>query len=158
MNIKNPSLQQIFENLEKNVISIRSSEVVRLQFRHLKTLYINSSIEPEFYFSQIRINEKHEGLASDSIFFDNEKVYDVVIGKQDLSIVEIPWSDFTTVGLFTTPVITTKNENNKSIKTVTGHRTRLELKGKTTIGLYYEVSDKEFSDIFDLFQAIKTNI
>jgi len=155
MNLKNPSLFKIFEILEKNLGSIRVSDNIQSQFSQIKSHFLESAIEPEYFFSQIRINENYDGLATDSIFFDEKKVYDLVVGKHNLSLIETPWSDFTTVRIRAIPNITTKNENNQTTKEVTGQRIRLELQGKNQLSLYYEDSDKEFENMFDLFKALK---
>ncbi|CAM3930142.1 hypothetical protein FLCU109888_09515 [Flavobacterium cucumis] len=111
------TIQEIFNDITKRLITIKASETTIMAYNSFLNESSNLNIKPIRHFIQIarNPNPQFQGLVIECLIVDEQRLYDIVIGTDNIDINSIWIKDLIKVGIQTIPVISKTKENEQEI-------------------------------------------
>ena len=112
-------IDEIFNKIEDDINIIKSSEVIRRQFQQLKDYLYRQKITLIHQFNQVKKNTQFEGLVSETMFFDDKIIYDIVVGTENIEVNFVLLEYVSKLQFATNPIYTSdKTADGEKIKKV----------------------------------------
>jgi hypothetical protein len=111
------TMQEIFNDITKRLVTIKASETTIMAYNAFLNESPNLNIRPIRHFIQIarNPNPQLQGLVIECLIVDEKRLYDIVVGTDNVDINSIWIKDLVKVGVQTIPVISKIKENEQDI-------------------------------------------
>ncbi|OFY24555.1 MAG: hypothetical protein A2W98_08945 [Bacteroidetes bacterium GWF2_33_38] len=145
------TIQEIFDDISKRVVTIKISEATLNVYKSFIKESENLIIQPVSHFIQIARNNNPElqGLVVESLIIDETRLFDIVIGTDNVDINTIWIKDILKVGVQLVPVISRTKENSQEI-IKTEYFSQLNILYSTNIGFIYRTNVDRIGELFQL--------
>ncbi len=145
------TIQDIFDDISKRFVTIKASEMTLNVYQAFLKESENLKIKPVRHFVQIARNHNPQlqGLVVESLIIDETRLFDIVIGTDNVDINSIWIKDIVKVGVQSIPVISKTKENDQEI-------TKKEYFGQLNIQYtdgqqyFYKTNIDRISELFQL--------
>lgn len=142
--------EEILRKVRLDLDTIKSNPIIRQQYKELENFLISKNIEPIHSFGQLKRNQQFKGLISETMFFDNKFIYDLVVGVDNIDTHIVLIEHISKVSVATIPnYINEKDSNGTNIQ-------RVELNSQLTISyqeqsqLYYQTPIEKFQELLKI--------
>ena len=111
------TIHDIFDDIFKRLVTIKASETTLNVYKTFLKESENLKIKPVRHFVQIarNPNSQLQGLVVESLIIDETRLFDIVIGTDNVDINSVWIKDIVKVGVQSVPVISKNKENEKDI-------------------------------------------
>ena len=111
------TIHDIFDDIFKRLVTIKASETTLNVYKTFLKESENLKIKPVRHFVQIarNPNSQLQGLVVESLIIDETRLFDIVIGTDNVDINSVWIKDIVKVGVQSVPVISKNKENEKEI-------------------------------------------
>lgn len=111
------TIQEIFNDITKRLVTIKASETTITAYNAFLKEVPDLHIKPIRHFIQIarNPNPQLQGLVIECLIIDEKRLYDIVVGTDNLEVHSIWIKDLVKVGVQTIPVISKIKENEQEI-------------------------------------------
>jgi len=148
------NIEEIFQKIQLDLDVIKSNQVIRQQYLDLENFIRNKNIKPIYSFSQIKRNQEFKGLVSETMFFDDQFIYDIVVGVDNIDTHIVLIEHISKVSVATIPnYINEKSENGTDIQ-------RVELNSHLTISyqeqsqLFYITPTEKYNELLTIVDIL----
>lgn len=137
----------LFKKIRENIDAIKANEIIRKQYDHLETFLKNRNIDIIHSFTQISRNPQYKGLISETLFFDNKFIYDIVVGVDNIDSHIVKINQVSKVGTSIVPnYINEKNEDGTNKQRVE-FNSRLIISYQEDSQFSYQANTEKFEDL-----------
>lgn len=149
------TIQEIFNDISKRLVTIKASETTIMAYNSFLKESPNLHIKPIRHFIQIarNPNPQLQGLVIECLIVDEKRLYDIVIGIDNVDINSIWIKDLVKVGVQTIPVISKTKENEQEI-IIKEYFTQLLITYSTGDNYFYKTNIERIGELYQLASLI----
>jgi hypothetical protein len=152
------NIEEVFEKIRENINAIKANDIIRNQYEQLELFLKRRNIKVIHSFSQIGRNQQFKGLISETMFFDDKFVYDIVVGVHNIDSHIIKMSQVSKVATAIVPnYINEKKEDGTNKQRVEFHSS-LVIKYQEDSRLTYQASTEKFKELLLVTDALTKTI
>lgn len=152
------NLEQVFKKIRDNINAIKANDIIRNQYEHLELFLKKRNINVVHSFTQISRNQQFRGLISETLFFDDKFVYDIVVGVDNIDSCIIKIDQISNVATAIVPnYIDEKKEDGTNKQRVEFH-SRLVISYQEQSQLSYQASTEKFEELLLVTEVLTKTI
>lgn len=144
------NINEIFSKIRNDIKIIKSNEIVKLQYDELESFLRKKNIEIIHSFSQIKRNDVYNGLINETMFFDSEFIYDIVVGVDNIDIHIVLLKHVSKINVSTIPnYINEKNEDGTVFQKIE-FSCQLNISYQENSTLYYVTPTEKYGELLNI--------
>ena len=141
------NIDNLFGKIRNNIDAIKAKDIIREQYEHLESFLKKRNINIIHSYTQISRNPQFKGLISETLFFDDKYIYDIVVGVDNIDSHILKINQVSKVGTAIVPnYINEKNEDGMT-------KQRVEFNSRLIIS-YQEQSEFSYQATTDKFDEL----
>lgn len=148
------NIEQVFEKIRKDIALIKSNEIIIDQYTQLEKMLNSKNIEVIHYFSQIRRNQQFKGLISETMFFDRQFIYDIVVGVDNLDTHLVLLKHVSKVNITTNPNYIEEKKDDGIISQRTEYNSQLHILYQEQSQLYYQTPTDKYGELLRIAEIL----
>jgi hypothetical protein len=154
----NMTIDKLFEKIRININAIKAKDIIREQYEHLESFLKKRNINIVHSFTQISRNPQFKGLISETLFFDDKFVYDIVVGVDNIDSHIVKINQVSKVGTAIVPnYINEKNEDGTTKQRVE-FNSRLIISYQEQSQFSYQATTEKFDELLLVAEILTKTI
>lgn len=141
------NIQEIFTKIRIDINIIKSNEIIKEQYNNLEVFLKSKNINVIHFFSQIKRNEHYNGLICESMFFDNEYIYDIVVGVDNIDIHFVLLKNVSKINVSTRPNYIKDKLEDGTVSQKIEFTSQLNISYQENSTLYYTTTTERYNDL-----------
>jgi hypothetical protein len=141
------NIDKLFEKIRTNIDAIKANDIIRNQYEYLESFLKKRDINIIHSFIQITRNKQYKGLISETLFFDDKFLYDIVIGVDNIDSNIVKINQVSKVGAAIVPNYINEKNDDSTIKQRVEFNSRLTISYQEDSQFSYQASTEKFDEL-----------
>lgn len=147
-------INSIFKKIKTDISLIKSNPIVVEQFLKLEEMLLNKNINVIHHFGQIKRNQQFKGLISETMFFDKNFIYDIVVGVDNIDLHIVLLKHVSKVNVTTYPSYVNEKKADGSSSQRTEYNSQLNILYQEQTQLYYQTPPEKFGELLVIAEIL----
>jgi hypothetical protein len=141
------NIENLFEKIRINIDAIKANDIIRNQYEYLESFLKKRNINIIHSFTQISRNQQYKGLISETLFFDDKFLYDIVIGVDNIDSNIVKINQVSKVGAAIVPNYINEKNDDSTIKQRVEFNSRLTISYQEDSQFSYQATTEKFDEL-----------